>query len=83
MRLYYSIWHRIKTRGTATVEHHPQLFARLKKAVIKEKDQDTGFKLQLEEQGKRARLAVEIVKTKEGKQALKFTLKYSLTADDL
>ena len=65
------------------MEHHPQMFARLKKAVIKEKDMDTGFKLQCAELGKKARLEVKVTKSKAGNPALRFILHYSITADDL
>lgn len=83
MRQYYPVWHALKTKNVCVVEHHPRFFARLKKAVIKEKDLDDGFKLLCEEQGKRARISVQVIKTKDNKSALKFTLNYSLTVDDL
>lgn len=45
MRQYQPIWEAIKKRGKATLEVHPALFERVKKAVIKEKWRDLGFKL--------------------------------------
>jgi hypothetical protein len=40
VHLYRAIWIRLKQKGTARLECHPDLFARVKKAVIKEKHKD-------------------------------------------
>lgn len=46
-RKYEPIWERVKTseKHSCTVEVEPFLVARVKKAVIKEKSRDFGFKL--------------------------------------
>lgn len=44
-RKYAAIWQKIKTTGRCTVESHPAYFARVRKAVIKEKNMDLGFKV--------------------------------------
>jgi hypothetical protein len=48
-RQYYPIWERIKTTGSARLKCAPGFVARVKKAVIKEKDMDVGYKLMNEE----------------------------------
>lgn len=45
MRKYQAIWEKIKRDKVATLEVHPAHFARVVKAVIKEKCIDFGFKL--------------------------------------
>lgn len=47
MRKYQEIWERLKKRAdhTVTIEVHPAMFPRVIKAVIKEKNQDLGFKV--------------------------------------
>lgn len=45
MRKYQPVWNILKTKKVCTLEVLPALVARVKKGVIKEKDQDTVFKL--------------------------------------
>lgn len=45
VRKYQPVWERIKAREVVTLEVLPALVARVKKAVIKEKDMDLGFKV--------------------------------------
>lgn len=58
-RKYQPIWEKIKAEGkcelAAPIPYHP----RIKKAVLKEKDNDLGFKVLLGEKFKRARLEIE------------------------
>lgn len=60
-RKYTSIWSRIKEskEHRCTVEVHPAMVARVKKAVIKEKSQDLGFKLLNEDDYFFLRIAVD------------------------
>ena len=44
-RKYQTVWEKIKLNGHITLEVAPIFVARVKKAVIKEKDMDLGFKL--------------------------------------
>lgn len=44
-RKYQDIWERVKTVRSCTVRVEPFLLARVKKAVIKEKNRDLGFKM--------------------------------------
>jgi len=44
-RKYQVIWETLKSKGKCTVEVHPALCGRVKKAVIKEKNNDLGFKV--------------------------------------
>ena len=44
-RKYQIIWDKIKVNGRCTIEVVPALQARVKKAVIKEKNKDMAFKL--------------------------------------
>lgn len=44
-RKYKVIWDKLKQKGTCTVEVHTALVARVRKAVVKEKWRDMGFKL--------------------------------------
>lgn len=46
LRKYQVIWNRIKAKNRCMIETHPALVARVKKAVIKEKWRDVGFKFQ-------------------------------------
>lgn len=44
-RTYKPLWDRVKKREVVTVECHPLLVERVRKAVIQEKWRDDGFKL--------------------------------------
>lgn len=44
-RKYQPIWEKIKQERVCHVSVHPLLFARLVKAVVKEKDKDLAFKV--------------------------------------
>lgn len=46
MRKYQIIWNQIKNTGECTIAANPALHKRLKKAVTKEKYNDTAYKLQ-------------------------------------
>lgn len=45
MRQYQEIWERLKRDKKVTLSVHPQLVRRVKKAVMKEKEKDLGFKV--------------------------------------
>ena len=78
---YQVIWETIKTTGKCELVADVTNHARLIKAVIKRKDEDLGYKLQLSELGKRAKL---VVKTDENNECkLIFTLNKSIGLDDL
>ena len=47
MRKYEQIWIKLKRTGKATITAHPLLHARIIKAVVKEKYNDSGYKLQI------------------------------------
>lgn len=68
---YLPIWNELKTKGVATVITHPCLHRRIKKAVIRRKDEDLTYKFILSEQHKRAKLSTRI----EG-NAITFTLHF-------
>lgn len=44
-RMYQAIWEKIKKKQRAVLEVHPSNVARVKKAVMKEKYKDVGFKI--------------------------------------
>ena len=58
MRKYQPIWLALKTKGKARIAAHKYLHRRIKKAVIKEKDMDVGYKMELAECSKRAEIRV-------------------------
>ena len=58
LRKYEPIWKELKLSGKAALTAKPQLHARIKKAVIKEKDNDLAFKLSASEGGKKYKLSV-------------------------
>lgn len=57
---YQPIWDQLKAEGKCCIVAHTCLHKRIKKAVIKRKDEDLAFKLLLSEQYKYARLSVSI-----------------------
>ena len=79
MRQYEPIWHRIKTRNSASISTHPDNAARVIKAVIKEKHRDTGYKLLLSEKALKSKL--NITKEVNGKSSeiiIHFSLETSI-----
>lgn len=44
MRKYQPVWERLKKLGSCTLEVPPSFVARVKKAIIREKHRDLGFK---------------------------------------
>lgn len=59
-RKYQEIWEMVKSRGFCLVEVKPFLVPRVKKAVLKEKDEDLGFKFESGEDLTKFRLKVTI-----------------------
>jgi hypothetical protein len=78
MRKYQQIWINLKKQGKQAVLHPPHLHARLIKAVHKERTMDTGFRLELSEDSKTAKLFAR----SEG-NIIHFTLKYYLDPTDI
>ena len=80
MRQYEPIWRRIKQHKTASIATHPNNVARVIKAVNKEKNIDTGYKLLLSEQAHKAILYTtrrRDLKSNKGSSNL-VTIKFSL-----
>ena len=81
VRQYEPIWLRIKQNKTASIATHPKNVARVIKAVNKEKNIDTGYKLLLAEQAHKAILYTTRRKNSKdsGKMVtIKFSLKITL-----
>ncbi len=78
MRKYQKIWLELKTKGTQHVLHPEHLHARLIKAVLKERTMDTGFRYELSEANKCAK-----VFAKSDGNIITFKLKYYLSPEDI
>ena len=78
MRKYFPIWKKLKQKGEQVVVHPAHLHARLIKAVLKERTMDTGFRLELSEANKYAK----VFATSEG-NLITFRLKYYLDPSDI
>ena len=79
--MYAVIWQKIKQHGSCTVEVHPSLQTRVKKAVSKRKLQDTGFKLLNDHDHFYLRITHPVINGAVIKDRLKFTLKQTLGLD--
>lgn len=78
MRKYQAAWEKLKKTKHLSLRVPPQLVRQVKKAIIKEKDQDTVFKLLNEHEETR----LEIEYDKEA-YALSFVLKCKFGIEDL
>jgi hypothetical protein len=78
VRQYQPLWIKIKTTGKASVAAAPLFHKRIIKAVVKEKDMDTGFKILCDEKKTPCRL----VSSRSGGK-LMFELDYAFNRDDL
>lgn len=78
MRKYYPIWRKLKRDGIAIVVHPQHLHRRLIKAVLKERTMDTGFRLELSETNKSAK----VLSSSDG-NLITFKLKYYLDPTDI
>ena len=78
MRQYQPIWEALKKGGVCIITAPAPLHRRIIKAVIKEKYNDLGYKLELAENNKRAK----IVYTKKHSM-IEFKLIKSIGTDDL
>ena len=76
MRQYEPIWLRIKQHKIASIATHPNNVARVIKAVNKEKNIDTGYKLLLSEQAHKAILYTTQRLSKDSRLT---TIKFSLS----
>lgn len=70
LREYQPVWNKIKETAKCRLEVPPQLVARVKKAVIKEKNMDSAFKLMNDEDQFRL-----VISYDRKSQVLKFELK--------
>ena len=78
MRKYQAIWFKVKQKGTCSVSAPRAVHRRIIKAVVKEKDIDTVFKLECSERNTRARMLC----SRNG-LVITFTLKYALADGDI
>jgi len=78
MRKYYPIWNQLKSTKRAVVVHPSHLHARLIKAVLKERTMDTGFRYELAEADRYAK-----VFSKSDGNMITFTLKYYLDPTEI
>ena len=51
---YQEVWNRLKQQGIVEIAAPARHHSRLRKAIIKRKDNDLGYKLQIAENNKRA-----------------------------
>lgn len=58
LRMYEPIWLQLKAKGHAKVAAPTHAHARIKKAVHKEKDIDTAYKIQQDIEGRRMKLTM-------------------------
>ena len=73
---YQPIWDALKSQGKVSLVAFPILHKRIRKAVIKRKDEDLGFKLMLSESFK-----YSILHIVEDGNTITFELKYYSTFD--
>lgn len=78
MRKYTPIWLQLKQKKRVTVVHPAHLHARLIKAVMKERTMDTGFRYELAEANRNAK----VLSKSEGNMIV-FRLKLYLSPEDL
>lgn len=80
MRHYQPLWIKIKTTGTATVIADPRVFARISKAVRKEKYIDWAYKELLKRSCQHATLKQSIDRNR---KTITFTLVKSIGIEEL
>jgi hypothetical protein len=82
MRQYFPVWQAIKTNLICEISAHRAYHRRIIKAVVKEKDLDLGFKLELAE---RYPAQIALLKSKRAGSVIKFTLIYKplITLDSI
>ena len=78
MRKYQAIWLQLKEKHSQVVLHPAHLHARLIKAVLKERTMDTGFRYEMAEANKYAKIGAK----SEG-NLIKFVLKFYLDPTDI
>lgn len=83
MRKYQSIWHKIKLDGTCTVSAQPALHKRIKKAVCKEKYNDTAYKIQWDMAGASEQPELSITYDVDNRNLIIFTLVKPILLGDL
>lgn len=82
MRQYEMIWNEIKLEGFCKISTHRVFHKRIIKAVVKEKDLDLGFKLELSE---RYPPQISVLKSSRNGSVIIFTLIYKplITLDSI
>ena len=78
MRKYEPVWTALKHSQVVTLEVHPKLLPRVKKAIIKEKNIDLGFKVMNELENLFLKFTVIEIPDVQNKVHLKVELKQSL-----
>jgi ATP-dependent protease Clp ATPase subunit len=78
VRKYEPAWKKLKSEHLIKIAAHPAVHARILKAIIKEKDMDVVYKLQMSEDCKKALISHE---SKSGQLILR--LKHSIGLSDL
>jgi len=81
MRQYEPIWNRIKTHNHASIVAPVSNHNKIKKAVIKEKHMDEGYKLLLAEKAIKAELVV--TKDKTNPSLITFSLITKISIDNI
>lgn len=77
-RKYEAAWKKLKEKNIIKIAAHPAVHARILKAVIKEKDMDVVYKMQMAEDCKRA-----IISHRHNSGELIIYLKHSIGLSDL
>lgn len=73
MRQYEPVWIEIKLQGICKISAHRAYHKRIIKAVVKEKDLDLGFKLELSE---RFPAQISVLRSSRNGSVITFTLIY-------
>lgn len=77
-RKYQEIWERIKRKGACSIECHPKMVNRVKKAVIKEKTNDNGFKVINDNDSYRLNILIEPLDATKSRIEFRLRAKFGL-----
>ena len=82
LRQYQPVWNEIKLQGICKISAHRAFHKRIIKAVVKEKDLDLGYKLELSE---RFPPQISVLKSSRNGSVITFTLIYKplITLDSI
>lgn len=78
---YITVWEQVKTLGKCSVVAETRFHQRIKKAIVKRKDEDLAFKLECAENGTKYKLKSRL--DPKNNMVLVFTLEKVLGANDL